>query len=90
MREQFGFDIFDKYFQRCYFSQLMHIRKPKEEGFRKIIAENNLVPADTLFIDDSPQHLVGARACGLQTIHLQDGMDVTELFDESGKLKAEF
>lgn len=90
MREQFGFDIFDKYFQRCYFSQLMHIRKPKEEGFRKIIAENNLVPADTLFIDDSPQHLVGARACGLQTIHLQDGIDVTELFDESGKLKAGF
>lgn len=87
MREQFRFDIFDRYFKKCYFSQLMHIRKPKEEGFRQIIMENNLNPEETLFIDDSPQHLVGARACGLQTLHLKDGMDVTELFLENGELR---
>lgn len=87
MAKQFGFDLFDRYFQRCYFSQIMHIRKPKEEGFRLIIDENGLNPAETLFIDDSPQHLIGARACGLQTLHLQDGMDVTELFDGEGVLR---
>ena len=87
MREQFGYDIFDRYFQKCYFSQLLHIRKPKAEGFRLILQENGLAPEETLFIDDSPQHLVGARACGLNVLHLQDGMDVTELFGEEGKLK---
>lgn len=81
MLAQFGYDIFDRYFKKYYFSQLMHIRKPKPEGFQRIIDENNLVPAETLFIDDSPQHLVGAAACGLQTIHLKDGVDVAELFD---------
>lgn len=87
MREQFGYDIFDRYFQKCYFSQLLHIRKPKAEGFRLILQENGLAPEETLFIDDSPQHLVGARACGLQTLHLADGMGVTDLFDEEGLLK---
>ena len=86
MRLQFGFDLFDRYFKKCYFSQLMHIRKPKEEGFRLIIAENHLNPEETLFIDDSPQHLIGAQACGLQTLHLKDGMDVSELFLENGEL----
>lgn len=88
MREQFGFDLFDRYFKRCYFSQLMHIRKPRAEGFRLILQENCLQPAETLFIDDSPQHLVGARACGLHALHLQDGMDITEFFDNEGLLYA--
>lgn len=86
MREQFGYDIFDRYFKRCYFSQLLHIRKPKAEGFRLIIQENGLAPEETLFIDDSPQHLAGAQACGLQAFHLADGMDVTDLFDDYGVL----
>lgn len=86
MRAQFGYDLFDRYFKRCYFSQLMHIRKPKAEGFNKILEDNHLNPKETLFIDDSPQHLAGARACGLHALHLQDGMDVTELFGEDGRL----
>ena len=88
MLNQFGYDIFDRHFKKCYFSQLLHIRKPKYEGFQHIIQENRLEPAETLFIDDSPQHLVGARECGLQTFHLQDGMDVSDLFDENGRLIA--
>ena len=86
MREQFGYDIFDRHFKKCYFSQLLHIRKPKPEGFQLIIRENHLQPAETLFIDDSPQHLAGAQACGLPTFHLADGMDVMELFGEDGVL----
>jgi len=86
MLTKFGFDIFDRYFQKYYFSQTLHIRKPKPEGFQYIITENALVPAETLFIDDSPQHLVGAAACGLHTAHLQDGMDVSDLFDADGLL----
>lgn len=88
MRRQFGYDIFDRHFKKCYFSQILHIRKPKREGFMKILEENHLRPEETLFIDDSPQHLVGAQSCGLQTLHLADGMDLSDLFDEEGLLKA--
>ncbi len=72
LKEKYGFDIFETIFKAAYFSHILHIRKPKEEGFRRIIQEQQLNPAETLFIDDSPQHVEGARRCGLQAYHLQD------------------
>ena len=32
------------------------------------MAENKLNPKETLFIDDSPQHIAGAKKAGLQTL----------------------
>lgn len=72
LKEKYGFDFFETIFKAAYFSHILHIRKPKEEGFRRIIQEQQLNPAETLFIDDSPQHVEGARRCGLQAYHLQD------------------
>lgn len=81
LRRQFGYDIFDILFEKAYFSQILHIRKPKIEGFQHIIRENNLIPEETLFIDDSPQHLESARQCRLNTCHLKAPQKVTDLFD---------
>lgn len=87
MRQQYGYDIFEKWFEKTYFSQLMHVRKPNKEGFLRIMEENQLHPEETLFIDDSPQHVEGAKLCGLNACHLKDGQDVTDLFDDNGFLK---
>lgn len=72
LNQKYGFDFFDTIFKAAYFSHILHIRKPKAEGFKKIMQEQQLNPAETLFIDDSPQHIEGARRCGLQAYHLQD------------------
>ncbi|MBQ9509375.1 MAG: HAD family phosphatase [Bacteroidales bacterium] len=72
LNQKYGFDFFDTIFKAAYFSHILHIRKPKSEGFQKIMQEQQLNPAETLFIDDSPQHIEGARRCGLQAYHLQD------------------
>ncbi len=72
LNQKYGFDFFDTIFKAAYFSHILHIRKPKAEGFQKIMQEQQLNPAETLFIDDSPQHIEGARRCGLQAYHLQD------------------
>lgn len=56
----------DNYFEKVYISNELGIRKPKPEGFLHIISENNLNPKETLFIDDSPQHIVGAKEAGIQ------------------------
>ena len=36
------------------------------EGFKQIIASHDLKLNETLFIDDSPQHVSGAKEAGLQ------------------------
>jgi len=58
----------DGLFEKAYYSQLMLLRKPNVEIFERVVKENGLVPDETLFIDDSPQHLVGAKQAGLHTL----------------------
>lgn len=62
------FSLFDE----CYFSFQMGLRKPTAEIFQKVIQENQLVPEETLFIEDSPQHIVTANQLGLNTLFAED------------------
>jgi putative hydrolase of the HAD superfamily len=55
-------------FEKTYYSQHMFLRKPNVEIFEQVIRENDLNPAETLFIDDSPQHIEGAKLAGLNTL----------------------
>ena len=42
----------------------------------------NLKPNEVLFIDDSPQHIEGAKRLGIQSHHLQDNEEITTLFPD--------
>ncbi len=55
------------YFEKDYYSHLMGMRKPNKDIFEFIIHEQQINPAHTLFIDDSPQHLATAEILGFQT-----------------------
>ncbi|WP_316802933.1 HAD family phosphatase [Pedobacter nototheniae] len=68
LKTTFKINNYDDYFERAYFSQHMKLRKPNTTIFEQVIKENNLNPAETLFIDDSPQHIEGAKKVGLQTL----------------------
>lgn len=70
------YDLFDK----VYLSYEMHERKPDAEAFNLLIDEQNLDPEKTLFIDDSIQHIEGARKVGLQAHHLEKISDLYSLF----------
>ena len=65
---EFGMPDNSSLFEKTYYSQDMFLRKPHVEIFKKVIEENGLVAEETLFIDDSPQHLVGAKQAGFQTL----------------------
>ncbi|GGC58049.1 haloacid dehalogenase [Pedobacter quisquiliarum] len=65
---EFGMPDNSSLFEKTYYSQDMFLRKPHVEIFKKVIQENGLVAEETLFIDDSPQHLVGAKQAGFQTL----------------------
>jgi putative hydrolase of the HAD superfamily len=77
---EYGWNNFKSIFQKVYLSHEIKLRKPDLEIFEKVLSENNLNPSTTLFIDDSPQHIEGARKAGIYAFHLQDGMEVCDLF----------
>jgi putative hydrolase of the HAD superfamily len=77
---EYGWNSFKSIFQKVYLSHEINLRKPDLEIFEKVLSENNLNPSTTLFIDDSPQHIKGARKAGIYAFHLQDGMEVCDLF----------
>ncbi len=80
IRTENGLEHLDCYFEKIYLSHLIGARKPEAGAYEIILRENNLSAEETLFIDDSPQHVEGAKKVGLQAIWLQPGMKVTELF----------
>jgi len=69
-----------KFFDAVYYSHEVKMRKPNAEIFEFVCTENVLDPKKTLFIDDSIQHIEGAKKMGLQTVHLEKGMLLQELF----------
>lgn len=75
-----GLPSLDGLFEKAYYSHLIGLRKPDAAVFTHILAENNLVSTETLFIDDSIQHIESARALHLQTLHLQPPLTINEFF----------
>lgn len=69
-----GIPDFSVYFEKVYLSYKVKMRKPDAEIFRLVMNENKLNPKETLFIDDSAQHIEGAKKLGIQTYLL----DVTK------------
>lgn len=75
----FGMRNFENLFEKVYFSCKMGMRKPDTEIFDFVVNENNLNRDETLFIDDSIQHIQGALAVGLKAFHLNDDVSVEEV-----------
>ena len=73
---------FYQLFDKVYYSHKIGHRKPNAEAFKLIIEENNLIAEEILFIDDSPQHIDGAKKLGIKTYHLLDNEDVISLFPD--------
>ena len=76
----YGIPNLNAYFERVYLSHEMGMRKPDVEIFEKVIQDNQLVPQETLFIDDTKGHLEGAQKTGLTTFHMSEQHTLEDLF----------
>lgn len=74
-----GCTYFNTYFLKAYYSHQLGLRKPYRESYQKILEEQGLLAAETLFIDDTAKNIEGAQNAGLQTIHLVAPMTVLDL-----------
>ena len=81
MKNKFRRDIFSEVFEKAYVSHQIHLRKPDAVIFEFVLRENSLRKEETLFIDDSIQHIEGAKRVGLKTLFLEKGKTILDLFN---------
>ena len=86
LKEKFNLSSFNELFEKAYFSFELGINKPNKEIFLHVLSQNHLDAKETLFIDDTLQHVEAAKACGINAYWLKTGDDIVNLFDKEGNL----
>ena len=81
--ESFTIPSLDSLFEKTYYSHLIGQRKPDAIVFEQILIQNNLIASETLFIDDSIQHIAGAETVGIKTLHLAPPLTINEVFKDA-------
>jgi putative hydrolase of the HAD superfamily len=70
LTEQTGKPLLDAYFSKAWYSNEVGLRKPGAEIFEFALKAENLVAAETLFIDDTLINIETAQKLGFKTHHL--------------------
>ncbi|MGP1515681.1 MAG: HAD family hydrolase [Bacteroidales bacterium] len=77
--DRIGFDIFRLLFDKAYFSNEVHIRKPHKKSFEWVLNDADIKADETLFIDDTPKNIEGAKSVGLHTFLLKYPQTLVDL-----------
>ncbi|MGJ1385937.1 HAD family hydrolase [Sphingobacterium spiritivorum] len=70
LKREYQLEDNTSFFEKDYYSHLMKMRKPNADIFEYVLNTHDLKPEETVFIDDSPQHLDTAAKLGLHTFLL--------------------
>jgi len=76
-----GVTNLSSFFEKVYLSHEVGKRKPNEDIFHLVLDNHNLVPSETLFIDDTKKHLQGAEKLGIRTLHIDEDMRLSDIFN---------
>ncbi|MBL7912272.1 MAG: HAD family phosphatase [Bacteroidia bacterium] len=77
-----GVKNFNDYFDEVYYSCRMNMRKPNKDIFEFVLEANGLKPEETVFIDDSIQHVKGAGECGISAFLLPKNAEIGDFLKE--------
>lgn len=80
LEKAFGFKDLGHLFEKQYYSFEIGLRKPDKEIFEYVLSDNDLIARETLFIDDSKQHIHGAEAAGVKAYWLKPGESILDVF----------
>lgn len=67
-----------EYFDACYVSYEVGAMKPDTKFFSHVMEHENLVPEETIFLDDGPKNIEAAQTLGLHTMQPANGEDWTD------------
>lgn len=69
MRREHGITDFEaRFFDGVYYSHLVRLRKPDREIYEYVLADAELKPHETLFVDDLPENVEAARSVGIHAV----------------------
>lgn len=71
----------DDYFDKIYASYEMKLVKPSIEIFESMMADANMVPHETMFVDDGLANIETAKSLGLHTFQPVNGEDWRDELD---------
>ena len=71
----------EDYFEKIYLSFEMRMVKPDAEIFETVLADANIDPKETFFIDDSEANCQAAQKLGISTYTPQAGEDWSSIFN---------
>lgn len=77
-----AFGEFEKCFDGVYYSQRTGFRKPEREIFERVIRENGINPAETLFVDDLRENAEAAVQVGMRYFWLDLSRDSLAVLPE--------
>lgn len=80
LKQETGFSKLDNHFDRVFLSHQIRRRKPDPEAFQYVLDSIGSDAGNTLFIDDSIQHIEGAKKIGIQTYHITQKDEILQLF----------
>ncbi|KAG0273721.1 hypothetical protein BGZ95_010484 [Linnemannia exigua] len=69
----------DPFFDKVYYSHGIGYRKPSKEAFEIILKDQGLQAEECLFLDDMPENVEAAKACGLQAAQVDAETDLSFL-----------
>lgn len=79
-----GYKNLEPFFEKVYYSCRMEMRKPDVEIFEYVLNENKLEASETLFIDDTSHHVIGALKTGIKALLLEKNKEFESLLLENG------
>ena len=71
----------ENYFEKIYLSYEMKMAKPDVEIFQAVLADADILPEETLFLDNSPANCEAARSLGIKTYTPKAHEDWRPLFE---------
>ncbi len=79
LRRQIGATEVDDYFEKAYYSHKVGMRKPNADIFEYVLADANIVAAETLFVDDTQMNIDTAHRLGFKTHLLLPNQQIESL-----------
>lgn len=86
--KQNGLENLNPLFDKVYYSSRIQLRKPNADCFHFVLNDSSFNPDETLFFDDSIQHIEGSINAGIKALHVDNSKTILDFFDTDYKLKS--